>query len=262
MEKTVEQGRLLGLDEVADGIFCAEVLAPFICEHALPGQFVQVKVEEASVQLLRIPLCVYDVNPEINSIELFFEVRGEGTEQLSRLHMGDAVSIVGPLGDGWHIPADMRSALLIGGGLGAATLNLLARAIQQRGASLDFVLGVPSADQLAFRDRFERSVELAGGSLKIATDDGSEGHHGLCTDLSDPLIAEGGYDYIAVCGPTPMLRAAVPAAIASDAAVEVCLESLMACGIGACLSCVVKTTDGLKRCCTDGTVFDAREVLW
>ncbi len=262
MEKTVEQGRLLGLDEVSDGVFCAEVLAPFICEHAEAGQFVQVKVEEASVQLLRIPLCVYDANPEIGSIELFFQVRGEGTEQLSRLHMGDAVSLVGPLGCGWHLPADLRHALLIGGGMGAATLNLLARAIQQRGAVLDIVLGAANADQLPFRDRLERSVELSGGSLEVATDDGSEGHHGLCTDLSDKLIVDGDYGYIGICGPKPMLRAAVPSAIASDAPVEVCLEALMACGIGACLSCVVKTEHGLKRCCTDGTVFDAREVLW
>lgn len=262
--KFQELGQVLANECIAPGVFVMEITAPRICKEARPGQFVHVKVADNPVQLLRMPFGVYDCNPQIGSIEICYQLLGEGTRQLSTLGIGDRVDVLGPIGNGWSMPAQSRHALIISGGLGAAPMNLLARELAARGTVVDIVMGGPSSERLVCRDRLTKSALASGGQVLVSTDDGSEGLHGFCTQISDQLLREAGqsYDYICICGPGPMERNAVKLPLELGIYTEASFEKLMACGIGACLSCIVETVDGRKRCCVDGPVFDVTKVVW
>ncbi len=261
--KHQEMGRVLGIEEVAPSVYVMEICSPLVCADAKPGQFVHIRVVDSPIQLLRMPFGIYDCNPQIGSIEICFQVLGEGTTQLSGLTIGDKVDVVGPIGHGWTMPAS-KHAMIIAGGLGAAPMNLLARELGLRGTRVDVVLGGPTAKRLVCRDRLEASAVASGGKLYVSTDDGSEGLHGFCTQISDELLQGQGadYDYVCICGPGPMEANAVKVPMGLGIYTEASFEKLMACGIGACLSCVIDTVDGRARCCVDGPVFDVRKVVW
>jgi dihydroorotate dehydrogenase electron transfer subunit len=126
-----------------------------------------------------------------------------------------------------------------------------------RGVETVVALGAPTASRLAGHELFEAHA----ARLEIATDDGSLGEHGFVTRLTERLIPEG-FDLVCVCGPQAMERAVAERAAAAGIPCRVSVERLMACGIGACLSCVVQTTAGQKRACVDGPVFDAETLQW
>lgn len=260
-KKLLETGRIVRNERIAPGIFCMAVETPRVAAASAPGQFVHVRAAENPVQFLRMPFAVYDVTPG-GGIDICYQVVGEGTEQLSQLAAGDALDVVGPVGNGWAPPAGTRHALLVAGGVGAPALNLLARQLASNGVQVDAVLGAQTKEKFACVERIQASVEQSGGSLFLTTDDGSFGTRGFVTAESDALIASGACDYVAVCGPTPMMRNVVRPALAHGVPCQVSMEKLMACGVGACLSCVVETTAGRRRCCVDGPVFDAAEVIW
>lgn len=263
--KTLETGRVLSNEQAADGVFEMRVTAPKIAPRVEPGQFVHVRAAGNPVQFLRMPLAVYDVHDEEGeegSIELCYQVVGEGTRQLSSLVAGDRLDLLGPVGNGWRPPEGTKRALLVGGGVGAPALNLLARRLTARGARTDVALGAQTYAKLSCSGKLRESVAPEKGLVHVATDDGSFGVTGFVTAVSSRLIGSGIYDYVAVCGPVPMMRNAVQPALRRGVACQVSMETLMACGVGACLSCVVDTVDGRKRCCVDGPVFDAGEVVW
>lgn len=261
--KFQELGRVLACQEMAPGTHVVEICAPQICASARPGQFVHVRLVESPIQLLRMPFCVYDCNSQIGSIEICFQVVGEGTRQLSGVTIGDKIDVLGPIGTGWSMPQDAHHALLIGGGMGCAPLNLLARELAGRGVKVDVAMGALNAERIVCRERLGKSALESGGQLLVATDDGSEGVHGFCTLVSDDLLSkDASYDYLCVCGPFPMERNACKKPLELGVFCEVSFEKLMACGVGACLSCIVETVDGRKRCCVDGPVFDAKKVVW
>ena len=261
-KKHQETGRVLANEQIAPGIFCLTAEAPQIAREARPGQFVHVRVSENPVQFLRMPFAVYDVDMQAGSVDVCYQVVGAGTEQLSGLGTGSYVDFIGPVGNGWTPPVDAQHALLIAGGVGAPAVNLLARQLSSAGVKVDAVMGAQTKGKFACVDRIQASCEASGGTVYLTTDDGSFGTHGFVTAESDGLIASGAYDYVAVCGPTPMMRNAVKPALERGVTCQVSMEKLMACGVGACLSCIVETVNGRKRCCVDGPVFDAAEVVW
>jgi dihydroorotate dehydrogenase electron transfer subunit len=249
--------------------------APRIAAAAKPGQFVHVQVPDPT-SVLRRPLGIFEADAAAGTISLLFQHVGSGTKALAGVAAGDSLSLLGPLGRGWN-PGGAKRALLAGGGLGAVPLLMLARELVECGAAVSAVLGAANAGLLVA----EREFSATGGlDLHIATDDGSLGHHGFVTGPVGELLAQREYDYLAACGPEPMMRAVAAlsgkaAASSSDAAssassasspagivCEVSLERRMACGVGACLSCVVNTSSGLKRACVDGPVFLAGELPW
>ena len=263
MTKMQEYGHIVFNKQIAEGIYWMSVNAPDIAAAANPGQFVHMCVHgKPSVQFLRMPFCIYDASADMDAVDICYQVVGEGTEQLSKLVPGEFVDIIGPIGNGWNPPENTQHALLVCGGVGAPALNLLGRALAIGGAKVDAVMGAQTASKLACQEHIECSVAKSGGAVHITTDDGSAGVHGFVTQVSDELIASGAYDYVAVCGPLPMERNVVKAAFEHDVFCEVSMEKLMACGVGACLGCTVETKAGRKRCCVDGPVFDAAEVIW
>jgi dihydroorotate dehydrogenase electron transfer subunit len=180
------------------------------------------------------------------TLDFLLEDVGPGTNRLFELDAGDELLVLGPLGRGFRPPRQGRRPILVGGGVGIAPLAIWADRI-----------GAAALTLLGFRDEAHAEGAALIPNARIATDDGSRGHHGLVTDL---LNAEVGCDpraEIYACGPPPMLEAVASIAAANEIPAQLAMEAGMACGYGACFGCVVPTRDGYVRLCVDGPVIDA-----
>lgn len=238
-----------------------------------PGQFVMIRVREAIDPLLRRPFGIFDLGsfePEYPGtvlqtyFEILYRVVGKGTAMLSTLHHGDQLDILGPLGNGFYPGDPTHEKILVGGGVGLAPLYYLAKELVQESKVRLFVGGKTKEDILCVTE-FER----LGVETYVATDDGSLGAAGLVTEVMDRLLEEEPKDKaIYACGPMPMLKAVAELARLRTIPCQVSLEAYMACGMGACLGCVVPGRDHGEyspdfRCvCKDGPVFDFQELLW
>lgn len=252
----VERVRVLANDRLAEGVGLLVLHAPYVAEMVRPGQFVHLRISQGTDFLLRRPFSVH--RREGGRIEILYQVLGTGTRELSMKTAGMEMDVVGPLGHGWTLPYDTAHALLVAGGLGAAPLGMLAEDLSDRGVAVVVAQGAPTADRLVGRGVFEAVARR----VEYATDDGTEGHHGFVTAVSQQLLAAEDFDVVYACGPEAMQRIVATQAADRGVSCEVSLERLMACGIGACLSCVVNTVHGLRRACVNGPVFPAEDVLW
>jgi dihydroorotate dehydrogenase electron transfer subunit len=182
-------------------------------------------------------------------LEFLLEDVGPGTNRLCELTVQDELSLVGPLGHGFSTPRDGRRALLVGGGVGIAPL-----AIWQD------ELGAGTTALLGFRD----AAHAAGAQLlrdaRVATDDGSQGHHGLVTELLADELDDDDRATVYACGPPAMLEAVRLLCAMREIPAELALESGMACGFGACFGCVVETDRGYVRLCLEGPVLAAERL--
>ena len=259
-----ERVEVLANECVAPSIHRIELRAPRIAAQVQPGQFVHLQVPGFEGHVLRRPFSVYTWDVSRGTISILYQVVGAGSGQLTRASEGDASMAIGPVGRGWQPPAGVKRALLVCGGMGVAPLTMLAGQLAARGVRVDCLLGATTAQRLVGVG----GLEARGAAVHVCTDDGTAGHAGFCTELIPEFAPDAGY--VAVCGPGPMEAAAVAAVerarpgYADDPAFcfEVSLERRMACGIGACLSCVVDTVEGKKRACVDGPVFPAKDVMW
>ena len=235
--------------ELADNVYAITMEAGGIGKQARPGQFVHIKCGDE--MLLRRPISICDSRD--GYLKIVFFAKGAGTKWLSEKKSG-LLNVLGPLGTGFSLEG--RRILLVGGGLGVPPLLFTAReAIGQVSA----VLGFGSARNVILRDTFRDVCD----QVFITTADGSVGEKGFVTDPLARELATGKYDTVLACGPMPMLR--MVAKIAREHAVpcQVSLEERMACGVGACLRCIVAMENGENlRVCHDGPVFDAAEVKW
>lgn len=254
---TLERVRVLANDRIAEGVGLIALDAPQCAATIRPGQFVHLRVGDDSPRLLRRPFSVHRAFGD--TIEILYQIVGAGTLELARREPGDErMDLIGPLGHGWEIPDGIAHALFVTGGLGAAPLGMLAEKLAERGVAVVAAMGAPCATRLVARDLFTRVCRRTD----VATDDGSAGEHGYVVGLSERLLDAERFDVVYTCGPVVMQRIVAEQAAAAGVACQVSLERLMACGIGACLSCVVATTAGQRRACVDGPVFDAAEVVW
>lgn len=244
--------------------------APSIAQRVRPGQFVHLQIPGMADHILRRPFSVYDADLERGTVDILYRTVGFGSTRMTELTAGERVSLIGPIGHGWTLPEGAKRILLVGGGLGAAPLYLLCREALAAGVDVEVVLGATTERLHVCRERY---ATLLGREPLCSTDDGSYGYPGFATKPVEALLlgaeCEGGpalsgerFDAVAVCGPAPLMRAVASTAHRADVRCEVSLERNMACGIGACLSCVVDTTEGKRRACVDGPVFDARKVVW
>ncbi len=221
----------------------------------LPGQFVEVRVDGSPSTFLRRPISINFVDRTNNELWLLVATVGEGTKALARLQAGDSLNCVLPLGNGFTPAKTGEKVLLIGGGVGVAPLLYMGAEMQRAGIEPTFLLGARTAQDLLMTDIFNRY-----GRVYVTTEDGSEGEKGFVTNHS--ILEQEQFDRISTCGPTPMMKAVARLAKAKGIACEVSLENLMACGLGACLCCVEKTTEGNVCVCKDGPVFDVQRLLW
>lgn len=251
MKYDVNRCRILHKRELALGIYDFLLEADEMAKIAQPGQFVHILVPGKT---LRRPISICDIDSRAGTLRIVFQVRGEGTEILSQMKIGDFMDVLGPLGKGFRLGDTNRKALFIGGGIGVPPLLAAAR---QFGKNATVALGFRNKDAAILEADFAR----AGCRVFVATDDGSMGHHGLVIDCAKEAEA----DIIFACGPTPMLKAVCQLAKERGIPAQISLEERMACGIGACLGCATPLLreDGSQyfgHVCKDGPVFDYEKV--
>ncbi len=240
--------------------------APEIAAQARPGHFVNaLTADEGYDPLLRKPFSIYTVDRERGEISLLYSIVGPTTRGLARKKSGDVLDLVGPLG-GRVFEADARSGalhIMVGGGYGVPPLVFLSRELLQADPNTDvvFIIGARHKDLLLC----EEELRTAGVDARPTTEDGSHGAQGRVTDVLGPLLAEHAGCPVTVycCGPTPMMQAV--GAVCREASVpcQLSVEVRMPCGVGVCMACVIDVADGRRvRCCTDGPVFEAGELVW
>ncbi len=271
-------------DDLGAGYHLLTLRAPEIAREIRAGQFVMIGLTDIDQMLIRRPFSVALVSPEPHggepgrgdpaSIGLLYKVVGRGTTLFSRLKPGDELALLGPLGRGFWLPdpaaagdggGEDTELLLVAGGIGNAIFPLLLQELGPRAARTTLFFGGRSRQDLTLLDWFER----AAGRVVTATEDGSHGHHGFVTV---PLAAHLDANpvrrrLVMACGPHPMLRAVAELCLARGVPCQVAMEETMACGFGVCLGCVVEKRqpegdfDRFVRVCTEGPVFDAREIV-
>ena len=233
--------RITGKRLVARDMFVITIHAPGIAASVLPGQFVNIGWSPGP--LLRRPFSVYRVDGE--RIEIVLKAVGVGTAQLLSMTQGDRLSCLGPLGHGFEIAPGPRTAVLVSGGLGVASMTLAARQATSLGMRVTWVHGARTSEDLC--------SEFDGDDLVWATDDGSKGFKGTA------VAAAPDADVVLACGPNRMLAAVA----ARWPQAQVAVETYMGCGTGVCLGCAVPLTrGGYDRACKEGPVYRASEIDW
>lgn len=222
----------------------------------LPGQFVEIRVDGTGQTFLRRPISINFVDRQRNELWLLVAVVGDGTRHIAQVRQGDVLNCVLPLGNGFTMPtgAEQR-VLLVGGGVGVAPLLYMGAEMQRMGCEPTFLLGARSAKDLLLIDEFSKY-----GRVLVTTEDGTQGEPGFVTNHS--VWGKELFDRIASCGPKPMMVAVAKVAREKGISCEVSLENMMACGVGACLCCVEKTTEGNLCVCKEGPVFEINRLLW
>jgi dihydroorotate dehydrogenase electron transfer subunit len=229
--------------------------APEIAAAARPGQYVMVRCGEGQDMLLRRPLSVNRISQD-GSIALLFAIVGRGTEWLAQRNEGDRIDLFGPLGNGFEIAPSSKNLLLVAGGIGIAPLVALGGLAVTMDKSVTLLIGDTTVDRI-----YPDHLLPAGVEAIIATEDGSAGEMGMATDLLPRYVPEA--DQVFVCGPLPMYRKiAGMGDVLGAKPVQVILETVLGCGVGACLGCTVETVHGPRLVCKDGPVFELRDIVW
>lgn len=252
---------------------------PELAAKILPGQFLMLRLHDLTDPLIGRPLAMYDVirsaSGEPDAVDVVYLVKGKLTTRLARFQAGQRLDVWGPLGNGF-IPAATEHLVMVAGGIGQTPFVALAKeclGLARFGRpprepatcnKVTLCYGARSEDLLAGVEDFEQ----LGVDVRIATDDGSRGHHGLVTELLARTLADSRPNCrVVCCGPEPMMEAAAKVAAAANVPCQVSLETPMACGIGICFTCVAKVRDesgesDYKRTCVEGPVFDAELIEW
>ena len=255
MQKRKEIARVHSQREIAPGIFDMWIETD-LAAQAKPGQFLCVYPKDKSTLLPR-PISICEVREDRKALRIVYRVAGQGTGEFSRYQKGDTINIMGTLGNGFPVEeAAGKKVFLMGGGIGVPPILQLAK---EMNGDKQIIVG--------YRDRetFLKENLEKYGKVYIATEDGSVGIKGNVMDA----VSENGLEaeLIYACGPMPMLRAVKAYASKRHIKAYISLEEHMACGVGACLGCVVKTKEtdhhshvNNARICTDGPVFEAGTV--
>lgn len=230
--------------------------APAIAASAKPGQFVMVRCGEDHDPLLRRPLSIHKTD-DSGGVALLFEVLagGRGTPWLSRRAPGDWLDLIGPLGNGFSVRPDTKCLLLVAGGVGIAPLAFLAQDRGRLDGRVNMLVGAARASLLYPREQIPPKTTVV-----TITDDSSGGKGGLVTDLIREYASQA--DQVFACGPRAMYESMLKLECLKAKSVQISLEERMACGVGACYGCTVKTRTGSKQVCHHGPVFELSDLIW
>jgi dihydroorotate dehydrogenase electron transfer subunit len=235
--------------------------SPEIAAEARPGQFLMIRVQDGIDPLLRRPFSIC-ATQDREQVLILYRIVGRGTAIMSKRKPGERLWVLGPLGQGFDLPKNGKTTVLVAGGIGVAPLMSLAQALRMD--QLSFMAGYRRAEEIV------RLEELGMGHVNVAlaTDDGSEGHYGQVTDLLEDYVKRHEEDVagICACGPVPMLKRIVLISAEREIECQVSLEAYMACGLGACLGCAVPASshdhEAYHHVCKDGPVFNADAIDW
>ena len=253
---------VLANQKLTDNFFILTMQGEAISRTASPGQFVNLSCRE----FLRRPFGIMTIDPVAGTFKVGIQVKGNGTRQLAQLKVGDEVSVLGPLGHGFDL-ADYQRVITVGGGTGVFPLYFVQEQCRARQVESIAVCGYRSPAEAILVDEFRA---LASSSV-MASDSGGldiQGHAGQALDLVLSRLPADGKTLILTCGPKIMMQAVADKAKACQIPCQVSLEERMGCGMGICLVCVCKIKAresgeiSHQRCCVEGPVFAAEDVVW
>lgn len=255
--------RVIRQSKVAEGIWLLEFESEAIAHSCRPGQFVHIRIQDGLQPFWRRPFSIHGVDPKAGTVLLLYRVIGTGTEILSLKKPGHEINVLGPLGCGFDTDFPQPRGLIVAGGVGSADLFFLAQRLAEKGKSVIFLWGVRKNTELFGIHRLEkRSVDL-----RIATEDGSAGFHGMVTDLlektfrDDKGLIRNAFGF--VCGPKGMIHRVQSIVNQTEMTWQASLEEKMACGLNVCKGCAVRMkAGGYAMVCSDGPVFNLREVIF
>ena len=258
---TLEDAIVVKHQDILGGYKLLVMDAPKIAPAVRPGQFVHVRVPNLGEALLRRPFSVFKTDGK--SISILYKDVGRGTRTLKYLRPGETISLIGPLGRGFPGGTAGYFPVIVAGGYGMAALYLTAKTLPAKGVAFFGGRGTP--DILCVKE-----FQDEGWDVRVTTEDGTLGTKGLVTDALDAWWkdeAKGRKPEIFACGPNAMLHAVSRRAILNDWKAWVSVDNNMGCGVGACLTCVVKVKDPANdwkwaRSCREGPVFECREIAW
>lgn len=249
--------KVISQESLADGVYSMWLQTKDIAKDSQAGQFISLYCQDRSALLPR-PISICQIDKERNALRIVYRVVGKGTEEFSKYEEGQEIPVLGPLGNGFF--KKDKAAMLIAGGIGIPPMLELAKELKESGVSDIKIVAGYRDNQMFLKDDLSEY-----GTVYVATEDGSFGTKGNVINAIEKncLSAEVIYS----CGPTPMLRAVKEFGIKNQIETQVSMEEKMACGIGACLACVCKSSEvdshshvHNKRICADGPVFYAQEV--
>ena len=253
--------RIIDNKKIGESYYKLVLRAEDIARIAKPGQFILIKVKNGFEPLLRRPFSIHKSYK--STIEVIYKIVGVGTKILSNKRKGEIIDVLGPLGKGFDLsnfqfPISNFQSLIVGGGYGIAPLYFLAKELMKRKIQLEVLIGAKDKNSILCENDFLK----IGTKPLITTEDGSKGNKGVITDLLNSQLSTIDYrlSTIYACGPMEMLKKVSNISKKYNVNFQVSLEEKFACGIGICLGCVIKTTQGNKRVCKDGPVFLGDEI--
>ncbi len=253
--------QIIDHQKISENFYKLTLVSKYISSHGQPGQFINLRIDNSLDPLLRRPFSLHNLEPQKELVEILYEVVGKGTQILSQKEIKNQVDAIGPLGKGFDLISDKKFSFLVAGGMGIAPLLLLAKELKKRKKQVFILIGARTKKALISLS------ELTTYSLQLTTitDDGSSGKKGLAIDLLADALSSNALEEdseIFACGPHAMLKAVAEFAFQRKIPAQISMEEKMACGIGSCMGCVVKTKNGYKRVCADGPVFKSEEIVW
>ena len=257
--------QILSNREICPGYFRMRIACDRVYQDAVPGQFVMVRLVGQASPLLRRPFSIHDLIMEGNHVtgfDILYKIIGAGTKTLSRSNPGDIVDVLGPLGRGFSTRGDYSRVHMVAGGIGIAPFIFLTNHLIRQGLSSSQIMlfiGGRSAGDLLCLEMFE----ALGIRLQMTTDDGSAGTRCMVTQPLGEALKKEKPEIVFACGPIPMLREVMAISRKEGIPCQVSIETMMACGMGACLGCAVEKRDSKEtylHACMDGPVFDAERI--
>ncbi len=242
---------------VAKGIYLLSFESERIAAEAKPGQFLMLRLNMPLTSILGRPFSICLTQPDKNEVFILYKIRGKITGYMSRMKAGESISIIGPLGNGFKLPDNPSHAILVGGGIGIASLIPLLRIYDKRAI---LIAGFGSGEE------YVDIKKLIKGDYEyiVCTEDGDVGYKGTCVDVLKIFVKEliSTNPVIFCCGPMSMLKKIARVLKNWNIKWYVSLETYMGCGTGLCQGCAIKTSHGYARVCKEGPVFGAEEICW
>ncbi|MBN1870097.1 MAG: dihydroorotate dehydrogenase electron transfer subunit [Candidatus Omnitrophica bacterium] len=223
---------------------------------ARPGQFIHIRVRNSLEPFFRRPFSIYRAK---RHVEILYEVIGTGTQVLASKKKGDILDVLGPVGTPFCLPPKgIKHVVMIAGGVGAAPFLFLSDVLKERRYQMTLLYGGRTKGHVFNMEEFKKN----GCKIFTSTDDGSVGVKGRVAVLFSKIDPDPGKTFIYTCGPRPMMASVQDFAREHELQGQASCEEVMACGLGACLGCSIKTAKGYKTVCGDGPAFDLHELIF
>jgi ferredoxin--NADP+ reductase len=249
--------KILEKKVLAEGIKLLVVKAPMVAKYCQPGQFIILRVDEKGE---RIPLTIYDYSREKGTVAIIFQEVGKTTFQLGKMEVGNfLIDFVGPLGLPFEkeiTPEEIKEAICVGGGVGAAPIYPKIKWLKEKGIKVTTILGAKSKNLVIL----EEEIKKISDEVYLYTDDGTYGEKGFVTEGLKRQLATRRPDLVIAIGPLPMMKVAAEITKPFQVRTLVSLNSIMVDGTGMCGSCRVTVGDEVKFTCSDGPTFDGHLV--